>query len=125
MIAPTFGTAPVTRSSGPRSRRASLVTAARGGGQQHEPGHPREGDVGMPDGERLDRHPAHRVTHEHRAAQIEGFEHAAHIVGEVVDRMAGVADGGLAVAASVEREGAEPGGRESSRTASPRCATTA
>ena len=27
MIAPTFGTAPVTRSSGPRSRRASLVTA--------------------------------------------------------------------------------------------------
>ena len=65
------------------------------------------------------------MTHEHRAAQIEGFEHAADIVGEVVDRMAGVADGGLAVAASVEREGAEARGRESSRTASPTCATTA
>ena len=110
MIAPTLGTAPVTRSSGPRRRRASLVTARARGGQQHEPGDPRQRDVGVPDGERLDRHPAHRVTHEDGAAQIEGFEHAAHVVREVVDRMAGVAHGGLAVAAAVEREGAEPRG---------------
>ena len=93
MIAPTSGTAPVTRSSAPRTRRASLIGMLAGRRHQHDPEHALARDVRVADRERLHRHPAHRVTDEHRVAQVERFEHAAHVVGEVVDRVPGVADG--------------------------------
>ena len=84
----------------------------RRGRLQHEPAHALVQHVGVTDGERLHRHPAHRVTDEDHVAQVEALEHAAEVVGEVVDRVAGVAGHRLAVPAGVEGDGAEPGGGE-------------
>ena len=52
------------------------------------------------------------MTDEHRAAQVEPLEDAPYVFREVVDRMAGFADGGLAVAPPVEGKGAEAGSRD-------------
>ena len=97
------------RSSAPRVRRASLIGMLRGRRQQHDAARTLVGDVGVADHEGLHRHAAHRVADEDRVVQVEGLEHAADVVGEVVDRVAGVADVRLAVPARVEGEGAEPG----------------
>ena len=120
MIAPTFGTAPVTRSRPLRKRRASLVTARAALGHQNDPRHALERDVAMPDGERLHRHPAHGMTHEHRAAQVEALDDAPHIFGEVVDRVARVAHGRLAMTASVESERSEASRRNRVELLGPR-----
>ena len=66
----------------------------------------------MTDGERLHRHAAHRVTDEHDVAQVELLEHGAQVVGEVVERVAGVARPRLAVSTRVEGDRTEPGRRE-------------
>ena len=97
-----------------RLAHAAGVTdqVVRRGRLQHQPAHALVQHVRVTDGEGLHRHPAHRVPDQHHVAQVEALEHAAKVVGQVVDRVAGVAGHRLAVPAGVEGHRAEPCGGE-------------
>ena len=66
--------------------------------------------------ERLHRDAAHRMTDEHRVAQVETFEHGLDVAAEVLERVALVAEHRLTVTAVVERDrrGSPPSGSSSS-----------
>jgi len=79
---------------------------------QHQALHPRPHDVGMTDDERLHGHPAHRMADQYHVVEVERLEHHLQVVGQVVDRVPGLADRRFPVAARIERHRAEAGCRE-------------
>ena len=80
---------PLERATHARLRVAHEVVRRRR--HQHEPRDAFVDHIGVTHRERLHRHAAHRVTDQHHVAEVERLEHRAQVVGEVVERMAGLA----------------------------------